>query len=156
MHIPDLTPYSSHGSEDESRLISVGWLDPEHDFNTGEVGHELVRKLADLLVNPWQPAIVMGFHQCGFCRLSGGPTSFRIRNLASGPEVSMGLANLWLPANGFLYVAPSLILHYMDSHGYSPPAEFQEAVMACPPMRSIEYLKSILKNGPKGILPSAK
>ena len=39
----------------------------------------------------------------------------------------------------------------MDAHGYSPPAEFQQAVMDCPPMRSMDYLKAILKNGPKGI-----
>ena len=33
-----------------------------------------------------------------------------------------------------------------------PPREFQEAVLACPQMRSIDYLKAILANGPNGIV----
>ena len=55
----------------------------------------------------------------------------------------MGISKLWLPDDGIVYVAPSLILHYIDAHGYSPPVEFREAVIACPPMRSIDYLKAI-------------
>ncbi|AMV29564.1 hypothetical protein VT84_34535 [Gemmata sp. SH-PL17] len=66
----------------------------------------------------------------------------------------MGVSNLWLPGDGFLFVAPSLILHYMDAHEYSPPDEFQEAVRACPPMRSMAYLKALLKNGPKELFPA--
>jgi hypothetical protein len=66
--------------------------------------------------------------------------------------VQVGVTNVWIPADGFLYVAPSLVLHYIDAHGYSPPFEFQAAVVACPPMRQMDYLKAILKNGPKGIV----
>jgi hypothetical protein len=36
----------------------------------------------------------------------------------------------------------------------SPPTEFQRAVMACPPMCSMEYLKAILENGPRGMMPT--
>jgi hypothetical protein len=32
---------------------------------------------------------------------------------------------------------------YIDSHGYAPPEEFQRAVLACPPMRSVAYLKHV-------------
>lgn len=155
MHYPDLTPISEIPSEGSPKLLAVGWLEPGHEFPCGEVGNEFVSKLVDLLVNPWQPAVVMGRHKCGFCRFSGGPCSFRLANSATSSEIRIGVSNLWLPANGFLFVAPSLIVHYIDSHGYLPPAEFQKAVIACPPMRSMEYLKAILKNGPKGILPSA-
>lgn len=63
---------------------------------------------------------------------------------------------MFIPGDGILYVAPSLILHYLDAHGYQAPVEFQSAVMNCPPMRSMNYLKAILKNGPKGIGVSAK
>ncbi len=38
-----------------------------------------------------------------------------------------------------------------DSHQYRPPHMFQQAVMACPEMRSMDYLKAILANGSKGI-----
>lgn len=64
----------------------------------------------------------------------------------------MGVFNLFIPGDGVLYVAPSLILHYMDAHGYGPPKEFQASVMSCPPMRSMDYLKAVLKNGPKGFM----
>lgn len=152
MHFSDLTTFRFPSFDASSQLIAVGWLEPGHDYQCGEVMPEFVRKLADLLIDPWQPAVSMGRHSCGFCRLTGGPTSFRFGNLASSSVVPMGVSNLWVPAEGFLYVTPSLILHYMDGHGYSPPLEFQEAVIVCLPMRSMDYLKAILKNGPKGIV----
>ncbi len=51
-----------------------------------------------------------------------------------------------------LYVAPSLILHYIDAHGYAPPDQFQRAVMECPPMKSMPYLRALLANGGRGIV----
>jgi hypothetical protein len=152
MHYPDLTPFSS--SEGSPKLLAVGWLEPGHDYHRGNVRTEFVCKLAELLVNPWQPAMSMGPHRCAFCRLSGGPASFRLENVVSSSDVRLGVSNLWLPADGCLYIAPSLILHYMDAHEYSPPDEFQSAVMACPPMRSMEYLKALRKSGPKDFLAS--
>lgn len=150
MHFADLTEVSYFPVDEGSKLIAVGWLEPGHEYSTGEVDLDFVRKLVELLVDPWQPVVTMGFHSCGFCRLTGGPTQFRLANSASSSEVAMGVSNLWLPADGFLYVAPSLILHYIDAHGYSPPPAFQTAVMACPAMRSMDYLKAVLKSGPKG------
>ena len=67
-------------------------------------------------------------------------------------DVSIGSNNLFVPADGFLFVAPSTIIHYIDSHGYSPPIEFQRAVLECPEMRSMHYLKAILENGPSGLV----
>jgi hypothetical protein len=148
MHFTDLTPCNYFPLDAGGKFIAVGWLEPDRFYPQGSLEKEFVDKLADLLVNPWQPCVAMGYHRCGFCRLSGGPSSFR--NGVS--NVEMGVSNLFVPGDGFLYVAPSLILHYMDAHGYSPPAEFHAAVMACPVMRSMEYLKAILKNGPKGIV----
>jgi hypothetical protein len=152
MYYPDLTPIWLPPAPNYAKLLAVGWLQPEYDYRHGPVDEKFVGNLVDLLVNPWQPAIAMGVHPCGFCRLSGGPASFRLGNHAGSSEVRMGVSNLWLPADGFLFVAPSLILHYMDAHGYSPPDDFQAAVMACPPMRSTDYLKALLKNGPKELL----
>lgn len=149
MYYPDLNLIWWPPAPKSAKLLAVGWLKPGHDFRHGEVDDEFIRKLADLFVNPWQPAIAAGRHSCGFCRLTGGPASFRLGNQASCSEIPMGVSNLWLPADGVLFVAPSLILHYMDAHGYSPPDEFRAAVMSCPPMRSMGYLKALLKNGPK-------
>lgn len=156
MHYPDLSPIWRPESEVAPRLRAVGWIEPGQDYRLGEVGAEFVGKLVDLLVNPWQPAIAMGRHRCGFCRLTGGPGSFHLPGRAGESAPQIGASNLWLPADGFLFVAPSLILHYMDAHGYSPPDEFQTAVLACPPMRSMDYLKAVVKNGPKELLASLR
>jgi hypothetical protein len=152
MYIPDLSALQLPPFDGLGKLIAVGWLEPGHEYRQGAVEPEFVQKLVDLLLDPWQPAVAAGQHSCGFCRLTGGPASFRFGNLAVSSEVRIGVSNLWVPAAGFIYVLPSLAIHYVDAHGYSPPAEFTEAVLACPPMRSMQYLKAILKHGPKGIV----
>lgn len=147
MHYDDSSPCDYFSSEAHGTLIAVGWLEPGHAYAGGEVDKGFVEKLCELLIDPWQPVIAMGRHACGFCRLTGGPAIFQHGVMS----IQMGVSNLFVPGDGLLYVAPSLILHYMDAHGYQPPAEFQHAVMACPKMRSMDYLKAVLKNGPKGI-----
>lgn len=91
----------------------------------------------------------MGVHQCEFCRFSGGPGAFGFSEQSE--SVQMGVNNVFVPGNDCLFVAPSLIIHYIDAHRYCPPLAFQEAVTASPEMRSVAYLKAILANGPKGI-----
>jgi len=50
-------------------------------------------------------------------------------------------------------VAPAMLIHYIDAHGYAPAPgaadEFQRAVLECPPMRSTEYLSLIPRRGLK-------
>lgn len=153
MYYADLSPFAPDPSANYGKVLAIGWLDPAHDFRQGVVARDFVERLTDLLVNPWQPAVSMGRHSCGFCRFTGGPTEFHLENRIGQPSPPMGIANLWLPGEDVLYVAPSLILHYMDAHGYAPPDEFQAAAMACPPMRSVRYMKAILKFGSVANLP---
>lgn len=61
-----------------------------------------------------------------------------------------------MTANGCIYIAPSTVIHYIDAHHYCPPDEFQKAVVNCPEMRSMNYLKAILANGPKELVAFAK
>src|SRR5262245_57911764 len=90
-------------------------------YPTGLVDPAVYTRLVELLRNPWEPGIAMGFHQCDLC-LCGGES---------------GKRNLYVPAGGVVLVAPELVAHYMNAHGYQPPDEFCAAVMACPPMRSV-------------------
>ena len=85
-------------------------------------------RLVELLKNPWEPSITMGFHECDLCLYHGEP----------------GKRNLYVPAGGVVFVAPELVAHYMNAHGYRPPVEFCAAVLACPPMRSVPYLKALM------------
>ncbi|HEY1011486.1 MAG TPA: hypothetical protein VGE07_02200, partial [Herpetosiphonaceae bacterium] len=123
--------------------LAVGWLDDHHPYPHGRIDPETARILFELLDNPWQPPFESGgIHHCELCYLSGGP--FLIRRRDGGGEAQVGRRNLFVPGAGVIYVAPSTIIHYIDAHGYLPPAEFIAALHACPPMRSPAYLKALL------------
>jgi hypothetical protein len=144
----DLSPLPEFGPENASKLVAVGWLGMERSYPRGEISEEFMQKLIGLLVDPWQPVHAVGLHDCPFCRFSGGPRTLTYR----GTTIAMGAANLFVPAEGRLYIAPSLIAHYIDAHEYAPPTEFCRAVMECPPMRSMDFLKAILQNGPESLI----
>jgi hypothetical protein len=59
----------------------------------------------------------------------------------------VALQTCFIPSNDVVYVCPELILHYINAHGYSPPREFCEAVLACPDIRTMEYKKRLLAAG---------
>jgi len=64
-------------------------------------------------------ATAMGFHECEFCSPTGAE------------KLAMGTGELWVPGTGdLIYVAPKLVAHYIEAHGYLPPQEFMEAVVA--------------------------
>jgi hypothetical protein len=145
VHLPDLTPM------EHPQLIAVGWLVPGEPFSHGPVNEAFVDALFSLLADPWQRSVTAGFHRCGFCRISGGPAQLQY----AGRSISLGVQNLYVPYGGKIFVSPSLIAHYIDAHEYAPPESYQDAVLECPPMRSIEYLRAILKNGPPGFTRQA-
>ena len=74
----------------------------------------------------------LGWHECDLCSESNAARSIK---------------NLFIPGPGFIFVAPELILHYMDAHAYQPPPEFCQAVLACPPVPSAAYLEAVSANG---------
>jgi len=52
-------------------------------------------------------------------------------------------------------VAPALVIHYVEAHGYTPPDAFVQAVLACPPQGSREYF-ALMRRLPAwwaGVLP---
>jgi hypothetical protein len=116
----------------DAKLLAVGWLERGKPFNTGESDRAVYDALVEMRKNPWQPLVCRGFHECDLCRFAGE---------------ARGCANLIVPANGIIYVAPELIVHYMNAHSYAPPQEFCRPVLSCPPMRSMEYLKALRSCG---------
>ena len=124
-------------------VTAVGWLERGMEYPKGPVSEEFFAALVRLCVNPWQPAAAAGRHPCSFCQFSGGPATVTYR----GMTVLMGAANVYVPASDCIFVAPSLIVHYVDAHEYQPPAAFQCAVMECPEMRSLAYLTQLKSHG---------
>ena len=107
------------------------------------MSRDFFESLARLFANAWQPIAVAGRHGCEFCVLTGGPAEIRVGDVS----VLLGAANIFVPSHEGVYVAPSLVLHYMDAHEYAPPESFQRAVRECPPMRSMQYLKALRDRG---------
>ena len=66
-----------------------------------------------------------------------------------GLVIHFGARNLYVPDKGCVYVAPSMIVHYIDVHCYEPPATFWEAVVKCPEKWvSEDYRQALIVNGP--------
>ncbi len=137
----DLEPCDYFGPLE--RLKAVGWLDQEHPYSTGPVSRQFFRRLAGLLVEPWQPFALAGVENCCLCRFTGGPAEIHFE----GTDVSVGSSCIFVPTEDTVYVAPSMVIHYVDAHNYCPPGEFQEAVAKCPEMRTMSYLRLIKKHG---------
>ena len=149
MHYPDLT--QCEWFQAKVPILMVGWLQSGRDFTRGDLSNEVFRKLVTLLKRPWDPHPSGGLHRCEFSRFSGGPFSVTFED----DTAPIGTANLFIPTGQHVFLAPSTILHYIDAHGYSPPAEFQEAVLSCPEMRSVAYFKKIKAAGLLNVQPEA-
>lgn len=129
---PDLTACDYFDAESAAILRAVGWLERGCNYPTGSADSGVFSKLVELRKSPWQPAVAFGFQECTLCQYEGE---------------MRGVNNLFIPGDGIIYVCPEMITHYMNAHGYAPPAEFGRAVLACPPMRSMDYMKLLLANG---------
>jgi hypothetical protein len=133
--------YFDRRGELEINLIAVGWLS-SGPHARGPIVPGLVEQLFDLLDTVWDPCRFRGRHECELCG-----SSVPSMQDAAGREVSVGMTNLFIPTPDIdgLFVAPSLVLHYIVDHGYCPPASFQTALMACPPTHDVEYFRRIGK-----------
>ncbi|RKG79627.1 hypothetical protein D7W79_09925 [Corallococcus exercitus] len=144
----DLTPCSDPG-EGGKPVLAVGWIDHLHAYARGHASRRFVMRLVELLEDPWQPRRSLGWHTCGLCRFTEGPRTFELED---GPRVKLGTSNLFIPAYDRLYIAPSMMVHAVDAHGYAPPEEFVKAVLVCPPMRSPAYLAALRDVAPPWLL----
>ncbi|MBL8923900.1 MAG: hypothetical protein JNJ54_33905 [Myxococcaceae bacterium] len=127
-------------------LLAVGWLEAGHEIPQGPIPPvDVLRKLARMLDVDVSHGF-LGWHDCEFCRLSVGPRElqFMMGEMDASQHVSMGIRNLFVPAGPVAYVAPSLVFHYLDSHGYGLPQVFVDAVQACPDPSTPAYRAAVL------------
>ena len=139
-YYPDLSACDFFFPSCPATLVAVGWLENGRPVPTGEVTEQVFERLLELLREPWGP-VTAGWHDCDLCVYRYGPSK-----MATNPN-AVGFRNVFVPGDAKIYLAPELILHYIDQHGYAPPSEFQQAVLDCPTMRSIEYLRAISELG---------
>jgi hypothetical protein len=112
-----------------SVLRAVGWLSAGHDYSHGEL-HDLdYQRLKGFVEDCWQPFWYRGSHTCEFC------------------QGCRGTRNLFVPGTGVVFVAPEMIVHYVERHSYAPPREFLDALSACPEMGTSEYFSRLIDEG---------
>lgn len=146
----DLAECDYFAFSDHTSLLAVGWLQRGKPYTAGDVERHVFEKLCELTQDPWSPVTFPGIHLCDLCRFSGDSEATYRKSDGRGTcrvGASAGAMSLFVPGEGVIYVCPTNITHYIDAHGYAPPAVFCDAVLNCPPMRSMQYLKAILDNG---------
>ena len=126
MHFEDLSRYSYTKMTSRAALKNVGWLATDVPFDQGPEPPGLLEKIqtaTSITRNPMR-----GIHGCPFCGHE------HVRELVEGREALLGMSEVWFPSpsNEVVYIAPSLLLHYVRRHGYLPPAEFVQAALALP------------------------
>lgn len=103
-------------------LRAVGWLE-RPGFTTGTIPKDCITALVEgLRVGIFSDG-TRGIHTCTLC----GKTMPEIK--WKGRQIRLQGHGHYLVRQGqIVYMAPSLLLHYILDHGYRPPDEFLDAV----------------------------
>lgn len=126
-YFEDLSPYAYGRAEPDQFILNIGWLSYENTYQTGTVDKKKLDKLRILVSEPIN--LSRGLYECEFCppsiyeKVDGHFVGKKTRSCPSGNgEIRVK------GKNGIIYVAPTLITHYIEEHNYLPPEEFLNAI----------------------------
>jgi len=136
----DLGPLPYFGEDSSETLVAIGWLGRDQPFSKGSTPPAVFLRLKRLLLQPFQPIVSAGVHECELCQFEAE---------------RRGSTNLFVPADRRLFVCPELITHYMNAHQYQPPREFCDAVLMCPDTHTMEYKRLLLASGGRRLVQDA-
>ena len=127
-YFADLTEYSYgylRTEEGSAPLLNVGWLEVGHPFPTAEPEPEFVRALLRCCRRP--VTTYRGFHVCDLCDVQ----VFEMPIVSyEGRRVHVGNGEVCVAgSDGRLYIAPTLVAHYVLKHHYRPPEQFVSGVL---------------------------
>jgi hypothetical protein len=120
---------------------NVGWLGSGIDFQTKTAEPEFLERL-------WQHCFISisqtrGLYQCHLCDANRSNVAE-----SGGKQLLLGSAEIRVfSRQGDIYAAPNLVYHYVSEHGYSPPAEFEQAVRLGLSPSSREYFDRLSQLG---------
>jgi hypothetical protein len=106
---------------------AIGWRHPDHPYTKGEVPARFLARLKELVVRCAESSDALylgasgGYHTCEFCGRAHG------------------IGNFGVPDRDLLFLAPEMVLHYIEEHQYCPPADFVAAVLRSPLPDTEEY-----------------
>jgi hypothetical protein len=104
---------------------AIGWLAAGHDFARGPLDEGVASLTDRLAADGWIHVVACGPHECELC------------------QGAHSAANLLVPGDNILYVAPAMVAHYMREHEYLPPTEFRECVLRCPDPGTDAYFSAL-------------
>ena len=129
MYFKDLSPYQYLGREPDPNVLTVGWLDADHDFLKGTVSDAILERILVLCFKPVNST--RGIHQSPFIQGNPKEPSRAYPVEYRGKRMALGNAEIRVSGrNGKIYAAPNLIYHYIKDCSYLPPQEFLEALMS--------------------------
>ncbi len=108
-------------------IRAIGWLHPDHTYTIGEVPAQFLARLKEFAARSSDSSEALhfgafgGFHTGEFC------------------GQAHGIGNFGVPSGDLLFVAPEMVVHYIEQHGYRPPDEFVAAVLRSPLPNTEEY-----------------
>jgi hypothetical protein len=114
-------------------LVAAGWLDQVHEVPRGELparDRDIVRALPNLMKS-FRGPLFKGGHECN---LGHGEPVDR--------DVPRGAHNIYVPSSERLWVAPELIVHYVDEHRYLPPRAFLGAAEQALGAQATDYART--------------
>lgn len=127
MYYEDLSKYSYSALRSRAALLNIGWLDSSIPFRTGDVPPGFLERIAAAV--RLTSNAMRGIHGCPFCR---GEDIYE--TIAGEPNWLLGMSEAWLPSTSseVIYLAPSLVHHYIGTHRYLPPDVMIADVMQLP------------------------
>src|SRR5436190_1700439 len=106
-YFPDMGRRRMHALASGEHVRAIGWLHPDHPSTRGQVPAEFLERLKQFIAQSAAAAEALcfghygGWHCCEFCDKANGSN------------------NIGVPADEILYIAPEMIVHYIEVHGYS-------------------------------------
>jgi len=124
-------------------LLNIGWLDNSHPYSQENYDNIEKEVLLLCIFNycMYRVNLTSGHHTCNLCQKEYG----RILNVhRKGKDITLGNGEIFVKGrNNIVYVAPTLIYHYIETHNYKPPREFVDAVTADTTKENFSFFKDM-------------
>lgn len=125
---PELSTYNrGMGGYSLKAVLNVGWVDIHAVYPKGTVPSSFLSKLSEIMQlpagAPFDP-FMETIRELPHCEACGD-----IRYLRTDEFVRSN-SELWIPTAELIYASPLVMVHHITDHGYCPPAEYIEAVLA--------------------------
>ena len=134
MYYKDMSPYSNSKVQwrrwtwrPRPKMVNIGWLSDGCQFIPSFDNYRWLPTLVDLC--KYRFNATLGTFCCPFCDVGTQDVSGYTIEAINEKTLFLGNAEIWIPANqDLVLVAPNLIVHYINRHGYRPPQTFDAAL----------------------------